>query len=238
VPSGGATPGEPDAAARQLVNRVAGADHIHRIMTGQPQRFAAELQKGRIPMKVKMIASILALTMLSAVMCMADDDDEKKRQKTRKMAAEALQDLYKLEPTSQAAIQKATGYAVFDNMGMNVLLLSTARGSGLAVNNKTKQETFMKMGSAGVGVGMGVKDYVVVFVFENEKVLAQFLDSGWSGSGQADAAAKAGEKGGAYSGAAEVAPGVWVYQITKNGLALQLTLQGTKYYKDKDLNEK
>jgi hypothetical protein len=50
------------------------------------------------------------------------------------------------------------------------------------------------------------------------------------GSGQADAAAKAGDKGGAYSGAVEVAPGVWVYQITKNGLALQLTLQGTKYY--------
>ena len=62
-------------------------------------------------------------------------------------------------------------------------------------------------------------------------------DSGWSGSGQADAAAKAGEKGGAYSGAAEVAPGVWAYQITKNGLALQLTLQGPKYYKDDDLNK-
>ena len=44
-------------------------------------------------MKVKMIASILAITMLSAVMCMAaDDDDEKKRQKTRKMSAEALQE--------------------------------------------------------------------------------------------------------------------------------------------------
>jgi len=56
------------------------------------------------------------------------------------------------------------------------------------------------------------------------------LDSGWSGSGQTDAAAKAGDKGAAYSGVVEVAPGVWVYQITKNGLALQLTLQGTKYY--------
>ena len=188
-------------------------------------------------MKIRTIASILAVALLSAGMCMAADDNEEKRQKTRKMAAEALQDLYKLEPAAQAAIQKAAGYAVFDNMGVNVLLLSTARGSGLAVNNKTKQETFMKMASAGAGVGMGVKDYVVVFVFGNEKALAQFLDSGWSGSGQADAAAKAGEKGGAYSGAAEVAPGVWVYQITKNGLALQLTLQGTKYYKDDKLNK-
>ncbi len=188
-------------------------------------------------MRLKTIASILSVAFLSASSCIAADDNEKKREKTRKMSAEALQDLYKMEPTSQAAIKKAAGYAVFDNMGVNVLLLSTARGSGLAVNNKTKQETFMKMASAGAGLGMGVKDYVVVFVFGNSKALAQFLNSGWSGSGQADAAAKAGEKGGAYSGAAEVAPGVWVYQITKNGLALQLTLQGTKYYKDDKLNK-
>jgi len=80
------------------------------------------------------------VALLSASLCIAADDNEGKREKTRKMSAEALQDLYKLEPTSQAAIQKAAGYAVFDNMGVNVLLLSTARGSGLAVSNKTKQE--------------------------------------------------------------------------------------------------
>jgi lipid-binding SYLF domain-containing protein len=188
-------------------------------------------------MRLKTIASILSVAMLFAHACIAADDKEEKREKTRKMAAESLQKLYTLQPSSQAAIQKAAGYAVFDNMGVNVLLLSTARGSGLAVNNKSKQETFMKMGSVGAGLGMGVKDYIVVFVFENDKALTQFLDSGWSGSAQADAAAKAGEKGGAYSGAAEVAPGVWIYQITKNGLALQLTLQGTKYYKDDKLNQ-
>ncbi|HYK35890.1 YSC84-related protein [Alloacidobacterium sp.] len=153
------------------------------------------------------------------------------------MAAQTLQDLYKLQPTSQAAIQKASGYAVFNNMGTNLLLLSTARGAGIAVNNKTRQETFMKMISAGAGLGIGVKDYRVIFLFETGKALADFLNSGWSGSAQTDAAAKAGSKGEAYSGAVEVAPNVWVYQITKNGLALQVTLQGTKYYKDDDLNK-
>src|SRR5215469_14941587 len=187
--------------------------------------------------KPKLMIPIIALALFSASAVNAGDDIEKKREKTRKMATEVLKDLYKMDPPSKAAITNAAGYAVFDNMGVNVLLLSTARGSGLAVNNKTKQETFMKMISAGGGLGMGVKDYDVVFVFETEKAFAQFLDSGWSGSGQADAAAKAGDKGGAYSGAMEVAPGVWVYQITKNGLALQLTLQGTKYYKDDDLNK-
>ena len=89
----------------------------------------------------------------------------------------------------------------------------------------------------GAGLGVGVKDYRVVFAFENTQALSRFLDSGWSGSGQADAAAKTKESGGAHSGAAMVEPGVWVYQITKKGLALQLTLQGTKYYKDDDLNK-
>jgi lipid-binding SYLF domain-containing protein len=148
-----------------------------------------------------------------------------------------LTDLYKLQPTSRAAIQKSVGYAVFNNMGTNLLLLSTARGAGIAVNSKTRQDTFMKMISAGAGLGLGVKDYRVIFVFETEPALAKFLDSGWAGEMQADAAAKAGKSGGAYSGATMIAPGVWVYQITKNGLALQLTLQGTKYFKDKSLNE-
>lgn len=66
-------------------------------------------------------------------------------------------------------------------MGVHLLLVSTARGSGLAVNSKTKQDTFMKMISAGAGLGVGVKDYRVVFVFENQNALQHFLDSGWGG---------------------------------------------------------
>jgi lipid-binding SYLF domain-containing protein len=181
---------------------------------------------------------MLAMASLFAVASVVADDSEKKREKARKMAAQTLQDLYKMEPAAQSSIEKSAGYAVFNNMGTNLLLLSTARGAGIAINSKSKQETFMKMVSAGAGVGVGVKDYRVIFVFENDNALNQFLDSGWSGSAQADAAAKAGKSGAAYSGAAEVAPGVWVYQITKNGLALQLTLQGTKYYKNDDLNKK
>jgi lipid-binding SYLF domain-containing protein len=187
-------------------------------------------------MKFKIFALSMSV-ILAAGLASAGDTPDEKKDKTRKMAAQTLQDLYKLEPTAQAAIQKAAGYAVFNNLGTNLLLLSTARGAGIAVNSGSKQETFMKMVSAGAGLGVGVKDYRVVFIFENEKALATFLDSGWSGSAQTDAAAKAGDKGAAYSGAVEVAPGVWVYQITKNGVALQLTLQGTKYYKDDDLNK-
>ena len=188
-------------------------------------------------MKFKMIASSLALILLATGLARADSPEEK-RQKTRKMAAETLQELYKKEPTAQRAIQKSAGYAVFNNTGTNILLVSTARGAGIAINSGSKQETFMKMVSAGAGLGVGVKNYRVIFVFENNDALSHFLDSGWSGTAQTDAAAKVDGKGGAHAGAAEVAPGVFVYQITKNGVALQITLQGTKYYKDDDLNKK
>ena len=188
-------------------------------------------------MKFRILAPFLVATLLASCLSSAKDSPDQKREKARKMAAQTLQDLYKLQPSSQTAIEKSAGYAVFNNMGTNLLLLSTARGAGIAVNSKTKQETFMKMISLGGGLGLGVKGYRVIFVFENDNALLHFLDSGWSGSAQADAAAKAGEKGGAYSGAMEVAPGVLVYQITKNGLAVQLTLQGTKYSKDDDLNK-
>ena len=189
-------------------------------------------------MRPKIIVHFLAVVLLAAVVLSAADKNDEKRDKTRKMAAQTLHDLYKLQPTAQAAIQKAAGYAVFDNMGVNLLVMSTAHGGGLAVNSNSKEETFMKMVSAGVGLGMGAKDYRVVFVFEDDKALGQFINSGWAADAQTDAAAKTKTAGGAFSGAVQAAPGVWVYQITKKGLALQLTLQGTKYSKDDDLNKK
>lgn len=48
--------------------------------------------------------------------------------------------------------------------------------------------------------------------------------------------AKAGEKGATLQGPLCVSPGVWLYQLTDTGLALELTAKGTKYYKDSDLN--
>jgi len=188
-------------------------------------------------MRFRTIVAFLAVIFLFGGLASGDSPDQK-REKTRKMAATTLNDLYKLEPTSKELIQKSAGYAVFNNMGTNLFLVSTARGGGIAVNPKTNQDTFMKMISAGAGLGVGIKDYRVVFAFETDDALARFLDSGWSGSAQADAAAKTSKSGGAHSGATMVEPGVWVYQITKKGLALQLTLQGTKYYKDDDLNKK
>jgi lipid-binding SYLF domain-containing protein len=188
--------------------------------------------RGRVTLSL-----LVVMLMLAALPCTAKGKTlDEVRADIRKMAEETLANLYEAKPSARQAIDSAAGYAVFDNMGIHILLLSTARGHGIAVNQKTEQETFMKMLSGGAGLGVGVKDYRAIFVFETPDAFNEFLNSGWEAGTQADAAAKTSSDGGAYSGAIALSPGVWVYQLTKQGLALQFTLQGTKYYKDDALN--
>lgn len=173
----------------------------------------------------------------SADVAMGKDPTKAEQQAAiRKEAQATLAKLYQTKPGAKAAVQKAAGYAAFDNFGMNLFVLSTAHGKGVAVDNGRKTETFMKMISGGVGVGIGAKDFRLVFVFETKDALNNFIKSGWDADAHAEAMAKAGQKGGAYEGAISVSPGVWVYQLTEKGLALEATLQGTKYYKEDSLN--
>ena len=159
-----------------------------------------------------------------------------KQQEVRKMTGETLSRLYKIQPKAKQAIQNAAGYAVFSNFGMKIFFAGGGSGSGMAVENKTTKETFMKMVEVQAGLGIGVKKFRVVFVFETQKALNDFINSGWEFGGQTTAAAKAGDQGAALAGAVSVAPGVWMYQLTDTGLAAEITGKGTKYYKDSDLN--
>ncbi len=161
---------------------------------------------------------------------------EDKRQTVLQMRSETLAKLYQLEPYAKTRIGKAEGYAVFSNVGVNLILLSAASGYGVVEDKGTGKRTYMKMASGGLGIGLGVKDFRGIFVFTSRDALEQFVNSGWDASAQADAAAKAGDKGAAWAGAVDVAPGVKLYQITEHGLALQATIQGTKYWKADDLN--
>src|SRR5437764_484006 len=111
------------------------------------------LKEKEASVRFRTIASSLAAILLATNLAIAGDSPDEKQEKTRKIAAKTLEELYKLQPTSQAAIQESAGYAVFNNMGTNLLLVSTARGAGIALNSSTKQETFMKMVSAGGGLG-------------------------------------------------------------------------------------
>lgn len=179
--------------------------------------------------------AFLAVLLVLPVLAFAQGA-EQKRAEIRKMRSETLAKLYQVHPKAKGKIAGAYGYAVFSNAGINVIIASLATGRGIARDNKTGRDIFMGMGSVGIGLGIGVKDFRGIFVFKTKKAFGDFVNDGWEAGAHADAVAKDGKSGGALEGAISVAPGVELYQLTEAGLALEATIQGTKYFKDDELN--
>jgi lipid-binding SYLF domain-containing protein len=186
------------------------------------------------------IAALILLFYAGVPPLASGADDAKKKEEARadivKMSDATLSRLYKAQPQAKTAVAKAAGYAVFSNFGMKIFVAGSGTGKGVAVNNSTKKKTYMKMVEVQAGLGIGVKKFRLVWVFEKQKDLDAFINSGWELGGQTSAAAQASGQGAAFAGAMSVAPGIWLYQLTDDGLALELTAKGTKYYKDGDLN--
>ena len=187
----------------------------------------------RISSRFLILMSLLFLTGTSAI---AGKSKEEQREDIRKVTSETLAALYEVQPRAEAVVKNAAGYAVFNNFGMKIFLAGGGKGLGIAVDKSNGKETFMRMVEIQAGLGFGIKKFSVIFVFENNTVLNDFIESGWQLGGQGTAAVKLGDEGGALAGAMSVSPGVWLYQITDEGVALELTGKGTRYYRDEDLN--
>jgi len=129
---------------------------------------------------------------------------EKERQEIRKQSKDILARLYKSQPSAKAAVQKAAGYATFSNFGLKIFVAGSGKGEGVAVDNKTKKETFMKMFEIQAGLGFGAKKFSLVWVFDTPAAFNGFVDSGWELGAQTSAAATTGDKGGALQGAIPV----------------------------------
>jgi lipid-binding SYLF domain-containing protein len=161
---------------------------------------------------------------------------KEQQESVRQTVHKILERLYKTQPSSRKIIHDAAGYAVFSNFGMKIFLIGGGKGKGLAHNNRTGKDIFMKMVEIQGGLGLGIKKFAVIWVFEKGKVFKEFVDTGVEIGAQYTAAAKHAQEGGALAGAITIRPGVWLYQLTEKGLALDLTIKGTKYYRDSDLN--
>ena len=181
------------------------------------------------------ILLILLASVITSCATTRGSTPQDKRQAILNMKQQTLSDLYKVRPHTKSEIAKAPGYAVFSDANINVIFASFGGGYGVVKNNKTGKHTYMKMGEVGIGLGLGVKDFRAIFVFHDSHTMHKFIQSGWEFGGHADAAAKANDKGGAVGGEI-LLDNISIYQLTESGLALQATIKGTKYWKDKSLN--
>jgi lipid-binding SYLF domain-containing protein len=162
---------------------------------------------------------------------------DEQRAEVQRMRTAVLDRLYRAQPGARDEIAKAVGYAVFSSADIAAIFFSGSYGHGVAHDNRDGSDTYMQMASAGIGLGVGVKDFRAVFVFDTPKAFQNFIRTGLDLSGNVDVSAKQGTKGAAVTGAQDVLPGVRVYQLTDTGLMAQAMLKGTKYWTDTSLNQ-
>ncbi|OYY49170.1 MAG: hypothetical protein B7Y55_12660, partial [Polynucleobacter sp. 35-46-207] len=186
--------------------------------------------------------SVLALT---PALCHAqfsnlfgsDKTVAQQQQEILKKSDETLKQLYAVSPRAKELIDKSVAYATFSNFGMKILIAGGGTGSGVVIQKDGGKPVYMNMAEVQAGLGIGIKSFQNIFVFQTKAALNDFINSGWTFGGQVTAAAKYQADGGAYQDAAVVAPGVLMYQLTDSGLAAEITGKGTKYYQNTDLNK-
>jgi lipid-binding SYLF domain-containing protein len=193
-----------------------------------------------IEMKRKLfsLAACLVFAFVPASVVIAgssEKDEMKARHKIEEIdvtAKDTLEKLFKDSETAKELFDKAYGYAVFDNIKL-AFGLSGGTGSGVAVEKATGKKTYMKMGTGGIGFGIGGQKYQVVFLFEVHKPFDDFVEKGWKADASANAAA--GSEG--LNVQARFVNGLAVYQMTDKGLMLLADISGTKFWKDENLNK-
>ncbi|MGV6810159.1 MAG: lipid-binding SYLF domain-containing protein [bacterium] len=163
------------------------------------------------------------------------DNIQAKRQKVLNMRDDSLKDFYQLKPHLRSRVQQAPGYAVFSDANINLILASFSGGYGVVTDNQTGKNTYMNMGEVGIGLGLGLKDFRSLFIFNDRATMDRFINDGFEFGAHADAAAVNGTEGASVGGELLV-NNISIYQITKRGLALQATIKGTKYWRSPTLN--
>jgi lipid-binding SYLF domain-containing protein len=181
-------------------------------------------------MSVIALSLALILTCFQPVLAGAKAAD--KRAAVDAMARETLDTLLAEDHGASKLYDQAAAYAVFDSLKISIGL-SGGGGVGVAVDKASGERTYMKMGTAGIGLGLGGKSFQIIFLFESDKAYRNFIDHGWQAEASAGAAAGTAGK----DVASSFTHGVAIFQLTNKGLIAQADVSGTKFWKAKKLNE-
>ncbi len=146
-------------------------------------------------------------------------------------AQRALDELLASNESAKALYEQAGGYAVFAATKAG-FLVTGGGGTGVAINKATGDRVYMRMGTGGVGFGIGAQTYDLVILFESDAVVLGFMDGSWDSSATAQAAA--GQEG--ISVTSSFIDGMAFFQLTDKGLMAVADVAGTRFWVAENLN--
>jgi lipid-binding SYLF domain-containing protein len=176
-----------------------------------------------------LLAAVLTIG-VAPVLAQQDTRVQERRQEIDQSAQATLDEALNAQPGVRDLYDRAAGYAIF-TVTKGGFIVSGGGGNGVAIDKSTGQRTYMRMGTGGIGLGIGGQRYGLVILFENQDRLAKFLAGGWDSSATAEAVA--GQEGVAYR--SSFIDGIALYQITDKGLMAHADVSGTKFWVNDEL---
>ena len=176
-----------------------------------------------------LLAMVLGLG-IGPVLGQGDANVQERRQEIDRNAQATLDELLKTHDGVRDLYGRAAGYAVF-TVTKGGFIVSGGGGNGVAVDKASGQRTYMRMGTGGIGLGIGGQRYGLVVLFENADRLGKFVAGGWDSSATAEAVA--GQEGVAVR--SSFIDGIALYQITEKGLMAHADVSGTKFWVNDEL---
>ena len=176
-----------------------------------------------------LLAAVLALG-VGPALAQEGGEAQERRQEIDTNAQTTLDDLMNAQAAVRDLYGRAAGYAVF-TVTKGGFIVSGGGGNGVAVDKGTGQRTYMRMGTGGIGLGIGGQRYSLVMLFETKDRLDKFIAGGWDSRATAEVAA--GKDGIAVQ--SSFFDGVAFYQITEKGLMAHADVSGTKFWVNDEL---
>ena len=185
---------------------------------------------------IKLLSLLLVVTVIYGCARPKGSTPEQKRAFVQQMKNDTLAELYAKKPFTRDLIEQSVGYGVFSNFNTQILIVGSGNGYGVVTDNSNGDQIYMRMAEGGVGLGVALKDFREVVIFNSKEVFYKFVTDGWNYGAQGDAAFKYEDKGGAAGGEVPLDSEVVVIQMTKDGIALRASLGASKFWIDQELN--
>lgn len=183
----------------------------------------------------QLILFALVLMTASTVLAAKKTPDEQ-RAELNNMSTQVLSRMYQKYPSAERAMRTVYAYCTISASSVKWGFWGDDHGRGVAVNNQTGQRIYVKMKEVSLGVNFGAKEYDLLFVILNKEAWDRFISGNIKFGTEVSAQAYDGVTGDTFADATIVANGVWVYQLDKKGLAVELTFKGARISPYRTLN--
>lgn len=185
------------------------------------------------------LAKIIFLSMILIIstqtITFAESPEELKA-KLDKMSVEVLDKMYAKYPDAKKAVEKSYAYCTISSSSVNWGFFGSDRGRGLAYNKNLDKKIYVKMSEMKLGLSFGAKEYDLLFIIQNKEAWERFISGSIKFGTEVSAQASDGVSGDTFVNATVIANGVWVYQLDKKGLAVELSFKGAQIKPYEKLN--